>query len=293
MKTIKIIFATAFLLSTLAIKAQTDTLPKAGKDTTKLNIGKTEVLIIEDKKPGLEVVDSTVEIINSDTIVSIAKRPARKKKPTHVWMGLELGVNTLMNADRSFSLTGADQPFSLDYGKSISVGLNLFEKAIPIVKNNFYLSTGIGLEFNNFRFENKSVILNPNATPLTVSYDNDTSSTRQYTKNKLTTSYLNVPLLLTFATNNKKGKNTFHISVGAMVGWKYLAHQKFVYVEDGDKKKDKEFDSFNTNPFRFTAMARLGYKHIGLFANYSLNPLFQKNKGPELYPFTMGLTFIL
>ncbi len=293
MKTIKTIFAAAFLLSTIAINAQTDTLPKAGKDTTKLNIGKTEVLIIEDKKPGPEVVDSTVDIINSDTIVSISKRPARKKKPTHVWMGLELGVNTLMNADRSFSLTGADQPFSLDYGKSISVGLNLYEKTIPIVKNNFYLSTGIGLEFNNFRFESKNMILNPDTIPLTVSYYNDSAGTRQYTKNKLTTSYLNVPLLLTFATNDKKGKNAFHISVGAMVGWKYRAHQKMVYVEDGDKQKDKEFDSFNTNPFRFTAMARIGYKHIGLFANYSLNPLFQKNKGPELYPFTMGLTFIL
>lgn len=284
MKTIKTIFAAAILLSSLVINAQSDTMPKAKKDTTKLNLGKTEVLIIENNKTG---VDSTVSIINNDTIVGI-KKSIRKKKPAHVWAGIDLGVNTLMNANQSFSLTGNDQPFSLDYGKSISVGINLFEKTIPIIKNNFYLSTGIGLEFNNFRFENKNVILNPDSVPLTVSYD----TTRSFTKNKLTASYLNVPLLVTFATNDKKGKNTFHISVGAMVGWKYRAHQKLVYTENGDKKKDKEFDNFNMNPFRFTAMARLGYKHIGLFANYSLNSLFQNNKGPELYPFTMGLSLI-
>jgi len=295
MKTIKTILAAALLLCALAIHAQTpaDTLPKGKKDTTKVNLGKTEVLIIEEKIEGADPtlsieMDSTVNIINNDTIVEI-KKSIRKKKPSHVWMGIDIGVNTLMNANQSFSLTGDDAPFALDYGKSIAISFNLFEKTIPIVKNNLYLSTGLGLEFNNFRFENKSVLLNPDSAPLAVSYD----TTRNITKNKLTTSYLNVPLLLTFAANNKKGKNAFHISVGAMVGWKYRSHQKLVYTDYGDRQKDKEFDSFNMNPFRFTAMARIGYKHIGLFANYSLNPLFQKNKGPELYPFTMGLSFIL
>jgi hypothetical protein len=301
MKAIKTILATALLLSVLVANAQTDTLPKAktGKDTTKLNLGKTEVLIIEEKKTvtkdgdGADVVieeriDSTVSIVIDSVAPSV--RPAKKKKPSHVWMGFDLGVNTLLNADKNFSLTGPDAPYSLDYAKSISFSLNLYEKAFRIVKNNFYFSTGIGLEFNNYRFENKKVLLDPEASPLAVSYD----TVRNITKNKLAAAYLNVPLLFTVAGNNKKGKNTFHVTVGGMVGWKYRSHQKVVYNDaDGDKKKDKEFDSFNMNPFRFTAMARIGYKNIGLFANYSINPLFQKNKGPELYPLTLGLSFTL
>jgi hypothetical protein len=98
--------------------------------------------------------------------------------------------------------------------------------------------------------------------------------------------------LFTISTNNKKGKSAFHISVGAMAGFKYRTHQKMVYFEDGDKRKPKQFDSFNTNPFRFTAMARIGYKKIGVYANYSLNQLFLKAQGPELYPLTMGVSFM-
>lgn len=301
MKAIKTILATALLLSAMVATAQTDTLPKAktGKDTTKLNLGKTEVLIIEERKTVTKDGDSPEVVIEEriDSTVSIAVdsiapsvRPAKKKKPSHVWMGFDLGVNGLLNADRGFSLEGNDAPYSLDYAKSISFSLNLYEKAFRIIKNNFYLSTGIGLEFNNYRFENKKVVLDPESSPLAYNID----TTRNITKNKLAVAYLNIPLLLTVAGNNKKGKNTFHVSIGAMVGWKYRTHQKFVYTDaDGDRKKDKEFDSFNTNPFRFTAMARVGYKNIGLFANYSLNPLFQKNKGPELYPLTLGLSFTL
>lgn len=300
MKAMKTIIATALMLSALLLNAQSDTIRKvkSSKDTTKMSIGKTEVLIIEEKKVVTDGddkeaiieqrIDSTVSAVVDSVAPSV--RPAKKKKPSHVWMGVELGVNSLLNADRSFSLDGSDAPYSLDYGKSISVGVNLFEKTFRIVKNNFYFSTGLGFEFNNFRFDNKTVIFNPDADPLTLSYD----TVRHITKNKLTASYLNVPLLLTVAGNNKKGKNTFHVSVGGMVGWKYRAHQKVVYTDDdGDKKKDKEFDNFNMNPFRFTAMARMGYKNIGLFANYAINPLFQKNKGPELYPLTIGISLIM
>lgn len=297
MKALKLFSVAILSLLALSAGAQADSTKNKKSDTTRIQLGNTNITIIEDEKGNKSKItvandSNSVFNFNSDSLPSLpeaSKSTRRKsKKMQNVWFGIDLGVNTLLNADRSFSLTGADAPYSLDYGKSINVNLNLYEQKVRIIKNNLYLSTGLGLEFNNFRFDNTSVRLNPNASPLDVSYD----TTRNYTKNKLALAYLNVPLLLTVATNNKKGKNDFHISFGAMVGFKYRSHQKLVYFEDGKKEKPKEFDNFNLNPFRFTAMARMGYKNLGVYANYSLNQLFLKNQGPELYPLTMGVSLL-
>lgn len=291
MKALAILLTATLGLAGFGAQAQTDTLPK--KDTTNINIGGTTITIVETEKGGnrtVTVISDSTEIVELDSMPPMEEftPTKRKQKPRNAWAGVDIGINTLLNADRSFSLTGADEDFSLNYGKSVAIGLNLFEYKVPIVGNNFYMSTGFGLEFNNFRFDDTSVKLDPNSKPLAISHD----TTREYTKNKLALAYINVPLLFTVATNNKKGKNAFHLSVGAMAGFKYRSHQKLVYYEDGDKKKDKEFDNFNTNPFRFTAMARMGYKNIGVYANYALNPVFLKDQGPELYPLTMGVSLL-
>lgn len=292
MKTAKLFTLVLLSVLALSLNAQTDTIPAKKADTTNINLGNSKITIIEDKsgdKTHVTVTqDSTIIVDTNELPDEPGKSVRRNKKMQNVWGGVELGINGLLNADRSFSLTGADAPYSLDYAKSVSVSVNIFEQKIRLVKNNLYLSTGIGLEFNNFRFDNNSLKLNPDTTPLAFTYD----TTHTYTKNKLTAAYLNVPLLLTVAANNKKGKNAFHISVGAMVGWKYRSHQKMVYNDGNGKEKPKEFDNFNMNPFRFTAMARMGYKNIGVYANYSLNSLFLKNQGPELYPLTMGVSLL-
>jgi len=55
--------------------------------------------------------------------------------------------------------------------------------------------------------------------------------------------------------------------------------------------KDKDRSSFNINAFEYAATARVGYKDVGLFATYSLTPLFESGKGPELTPFSIGISF--
>ena len=56
------------------------------------------------------------------------------------------------------------------------------------------------------------------------------------------------------------------------------------------KEKDKQ--SFNTNPFRVSATVRGGVGWFNVFATYSLTPLFENGRGPELYPFTVGVTLL-
>ena len=51
-------------------------------------------------------------------------------------------------------------------------------------------------------------------------------------------------------------------------------------------------DNYNMSPFAAKALVNLGYKSWTFFAEYSLTPLFQSGKGPELYPFNAGLRVI-
>jgi len=55
-------------------------------------------------------------------------------------------------------------------------------------------------------------------------------------------------------------------------------------------EKLKDHDDFFLNPFRFDATLRIGWGLINLFGTYSVSTLFKKDKGPELYPFSVGLT---
>jgi hypothetical protein len=59
-----------------------------------------------------------------------------------------------------------------------------------------------------------------------------------------------------------------------------------------DYSKAKNYDDYYMNPFKWDATARIGWRFINLFATYSVNTLFKKDKGPELYPWTLGITFV-
>ena len=41
-----------------------------------------------------------------------------------------------------------------------------------------------------------------------------------------------------------------------------------------------------------SATVRGGVGWFNLFATYSLTPLFESGRGPELYPFTVGVTLL-
>jgi hypothetical protein len=61
-----------------------------------------------------------------------------------------------------------------------------------------------------------------------------------------------------------------------------------VYEDRGDKNKDKNRSDFFLSPFRYGYTARAGYGFLKIFANYYNTALFEKGKGPQLYPFTIG-----
>ena len=66
-----------------------------------------------------------------------------------------------------------------------------------------------------------------------------------------------------------------------------------MFKEDRDKEKQRKTDDFGLRGFRYDCFVRAGFKDFGIYASYSPQSLFKEGKGPELYPYTIGVTFNL
>lgn len=201
------------------------------------------------------------------------------------WNGFFMGVTGFTEPNQSFYI---DKPYNymeLDYTRSFNWQINLWQQNIHIVKNYFNLCTGLGFDFNRYQFANK-VRLNPDSS---FTWGNvDSTGTFSYKKNRLTSYYVTVPLLLDFNTSANPHK-AFHISVGVVGKYLLGARTKQIVVKNGDTFKQTRNDGYNLNPFQFNAYASIGYGNVTLYAQYGLNEMFQHNKGPELYPFSVGV----
>ncbi len=252
-------------------------------DTTTVNIGNKKVVIVggEDDDD-----DSKIEIKEDDNgnEHSIIHYHHSKKTQGH-WGGFELGFNNYGRRTFSSELPAGYDFLELNTGKSIAVNLNLFDWNAKIIGRNLMFVTGLGITWNNWRFQNDRTLI-ANAPTLSANFDSI-----DYSKNKLTASYVTLPLLLEFNSSEYE-KKSFHVGAGIIFGYRIGSHTKQVYEENGKTRKTKLYDDFNLDPFRYDATLRVGFRGYTVFASYGLNRLFKKNEGPELHPFTFGLTLL-
>jgi hypothetical protein len=238
-----------------------------GGDTTKIKIANKKVWIMNDYGS------------KGDTV-------KHKHKFDVYWAGFGLGINGYLNPNNG---TKVPTGFDLDYAKSIDVTCNFWEQKIPLWKRHINIVTGMGFDFNNYRFSNNHYNLIKDSSHVAAVYD----SAVTFKKNKLMVAYLDVPLLLQFDTDPiGKGHRTIHLSAGIVGSLKIGSHTKQEYEIGNTTYKPKIHDNFDLNPFKYSAMVRIGYGTLDLFATYALSPMFIKNEGPQVYPFSVGITLV-
>jgi hypothetical protein len=273
------------------IKAKIGKIGKVGfeedRDTTKIRLGGKQINII-DGWHGTRIRIDKVHPwdANQDKFFMEEEEGFRGH-----WAGFEMGVNGF--ADEDYRAYDPDQQYfmDLDLAKSLAVNLNFLQYDISLQKerNTIGLVTGMGLEWNNYRFD-QNISLGNDGTGMIqpISFDPDWN----IKKSKLTSLYLTVPLLLEFQIPVKYNSRRVHMSAGVVGGLRIGSHTKVKYKSNGNTHKDKDHDDFNLKTLRYAAHARIGYRSLNFFATYGLTDLFEKNDGPELVPFTVGITLV-
>jgi hypothetical protein len=256
----------------LHVRVQTvDSIGGAVKDTTKIKMKNSTIYIVNDER------DTDLDSIKVDNCVD-------SKSELTNWAGFDLGINGFLSADGETDLGDANEYLELEVIQSRTFSFNFWEHKARIASDYFGIITGMGLQYNSYRLKNDYTLASGKDT--LVAFMDSTIDIR---KNKFRTTWLNVPLLLEFNTSRDRDKS-FHIAAGVVGGLHLGSMYKQKYSQEGTDFKVKAKNDFQVAPYKLEAMLRIGYGSVNLFASYQLTELFEEGHGPELYPYTLGIT---
>jgi hypothetical protein len=178
------------------------------------------------------------------------------------------------------------ETMQLKQNVSFVFNINFIQYGIRLGQSNFGMASGFGIGWNSYRFLEENVIpMRDRETRMFVAEPYDGPENRKYSRSTLRTSWLKVPLYLNYK------KSDFSVAAGVVGNVRMGAMSRQIYrVPGNSKQRVKTNDNFYLNAFRMDTELRFGYKDIGFFATYSLTEMFLRNRGPELYPFSFGIT---
>lgn len=244
-----------------------------GSDSTRMFFNNFEVIVIDRN----HCPDST-------RTEKQRHREEKRSEKFSSWTGAYIGVDGYTTPSGSTSLGASNKFLELDYSKCITFGLNFAQVKFKIVPKYVGLTTGLGIQWNKYAFKNN----------YTLRYNSDSvygvqDTTFTFSKNKLTATYLQIPLMFEFRTNAKASK-AFHFGLGVIGAFKIGSSLKQKYDNGNFDTQGRIKGHYQLNPFQTYLTARLGYgKKFDVFFNYGLDQVFESGKGPNLRPFTVGL----
>jgi len=205
------------------------------------------------------------------------------------WAGIFFGFNGLGQPD--YSAYSAEEKDFMEptLWQSNSLNINLIQASIRLQRNRNFIGlvSGIGAEFQSYRLHNNYSLQKTADHVDPVYLTNETNL-----KSKFSSVYLTSPLLIEFQIPVGHYNNRFYFSTGIIGSLRLDTHTKIKYRADDKRKKLKEPDDYFLRDFRLSGTVRMGYRWINLFASYDLQPFFKDGKGPELYPFSIGVGLI-
>ncbi len=234
----------------------------------------------------------------------------KHKKYNGHWAGIDLGVSGYVTPDFNMNFN-PDYPYlNMNTARSLTVNLNPFELNVNLLNNHLGFTTGLGLQISNYYFTNNYVMLKDSSSLVAYKVQDAQGNPVKMKVNKMVVSYLNLPLFFEYQTNRYRRINSFHVTLGVIAGVRIGSYTKQVYnnkeesyfLVDDSGNRIAAFDvehytvrdrgTYHLNPFKLDAAFRIGWSHINLFGTYSFTQMFQKTQGPELYPFTVGITLL-
>jgi hypothetical protein len=244
-------------------------------DETRIKLGKKEFRIVEN--------DDGVVVFKSLSKDSHKRKNDRFKG--HLG-GLELGLNSLLTDFWSTTLKPEDNYFNLNTAKSYTWNISLPCLSLGFTRH-FGIASTLGINFNKYRFDGNNSIVEDENGVVGPSYPAEGIT---YSKSKLVTTYATLPVIFEAQIPLSNSNHTINLGAGVIGAAKLGSHTKVVYYTGG-KEKEKHKDDFSLNTFRWGATGRIGYEFFQIYGTCYFTSMFESEKGPELYPFEIGIAF--
>ena len=240
-------------------------------------------------------------------IVKDKKKHTVTKYSTHnsesdEWLYTDKKTYPKVNFEPTFGIgiSGITEEFT-SYGQNstsvvptstASLTLDLAQSRNYVINGNFLIDftknigllTGFGFEFNRFVFEENMQI-----TPKGGYFVTDT--TTAFSSYKFKTNYVQIPLMLKFQTNDE----SFKVAVGGAFSYNIGSKVKAAFAVPDAEVETIVKGNFNVAPVKLSLGLRIAYKGIGLYANYALTPMNDKeimhtDGRINITPFSVGIT---
>jgi len=205
------------------------------------------------------------------------------------WAGVFFAFNGFAQPDYSMYSDMDDGFMEPEIWSSNCLSINLIQASLSLQHNRNFIGlvTGLGADFQSYRLDKNYSLEKETGRiePVQLAYEDNL-------KSKFSSIYLSAPLLLEFQIPVGQYSNRMYFSAGVITSLRLETHTKVKYRADNKRQKLKEPGDFYLRDVRFAGTVRLGYRWINLFATYDLQPLFKDGKGPELYPFSVGVALV-
>ena len=179
------------------------------------------------------------------------------------------------------ALTNHPKDVSFYFGSGIC-----FQTMIDLKLNSKVFNGAFGIGYTHSNYYNNGYaihtdsILGDYTTFLPIPADSS------YKRSKYVTNYFDIPFELRYRSiPNDKG-HSWKAAVGFKIGLR-LGSRTQTKTSQG---KYADFIQPNLTKTRYGLTARFGYGRVGLFGYYGLTTLFEKGKGHEMIPMSLGIT---
>lgn len=194
---------------------------------------------------------------------------------------IDFGLTRPMQ-DGGFKMEGENEIFNYRPSKTWNFGFDVFQVGYRFNKT-FRTFLSAGFDWTYYRL-NQDYIFDPEGNP----YVDKALRPEGLRRNKLTSTYLRLPLTFEFRSSNNSGWGRTRFAFGPVGGFLLKGTQRYK-LDDGKKIKDK--GDYDFTPFQYGAFARFGVGSLGIYGKYYFNEIFAN--APEnagMNNFTFGLT---
>lgn len=169
----------------------------------------------------------------------------------------------------------SSMPGALERRTWSSKSIALYYTKRKAFSSKLSLNYGIGLGL-------EKMSLGDSATLFSNTIINDTlnavfigPNTQNYDKNKLATTYLDIPVEFRFHPMGTEDGEGLFLGVGGIVGLRLNAHTKWKYENNGETVRQKVSGKFNLNSFRYGYQVRAGFRGVHVFYKRYVSPVFK------------------